>query len=324
MLLRLQTLPWYLAVALCVGISPLAGPFHVGPAQAGGGQTDEKQAFEAAKELGTVDGWDAFIRNYPSGFHADLARAYSKKLKDQGQPSSPPAAPAAAASPPAPTPSPPVTLMAAPSGPAIELSCSQAPRLKSERSSEAAKIRFINESGGTIVLQWIDFNGALKEYGEIQPGAELIQNTYVSHPWITAYQEGSCKQLFLAGSGTTIARVVAESTEQLQGTPSRSKSKQSNSSSGHETPEETCRKIGEDYNGISCVPRKRADKPSKKTVERRAKANCEEIGMIYLNGTCQPKKKSERAKAKKNKSKSCPAGMYRNPYGVCQPNETGG
>lgn len=42
--------------------------------------TAEKQAFEAAKELGTVDAWDAFLANYPKGFHADLARAYVKKL----------------------------------------------------------------------------------------------------------------------------------------------------------------------------------------------------------------------------------------------------
>jgi Bacterial SH3 domain len=40
----------------------------------------EKQAFDAAKDLGTVEAWDAFLSNYSSGFHADLARAYVKKL----------------------------------------------------------------------------------------------------------------------------------------------------------------------------------------------------------------------------------------------------
>ncbi len=48
-------------------------------AAAGGGDA-EKDAFESAKELGTVDAWQAFITNYPSGFRADLARAYIKKL----------------------------------------------------------------------------------------------------------------------------------------------------------------------------------------------------------------------------------------------------
>ena len=39
-----------------------------------------KEAFEAAKELGTVEAWEAFIASYPEGFHAKLARAYIKKL----------------------------------------------------------------------------------------------------------------------------------------------------------------------------------------------------------------------------------------------------
>jgi uncharacterized protein YecT (DUF1311 family) len=60
------------AAILAIG----SGPIHAGA----GPQSDEKQAFEAAKELGTVEAWDAFLSNYPSGFHADLARAYVTKL----------------------------------------------------------------------------------------------------------------------------------------------------------------------------------------------------------------------------------------------------
>jgi len=41
---------------------------------------DQKSAFESAKELGTVEAWQAFLSNFPSGFYADLARAYVKKL----------------------------------------------------------------------------------------------------------------------------------------------------------------------------------------------------------------------------------------------------
>ena len=39
-----------------------------------------KEAFEAAKELGTTAAWNAFLESYPTGFHADLARAYLEKL----------------------------------------------------------------------------------------------------------------------------------------------------------------------------------------------------------------------------------------------------
>src|SRR5205085_8706372 len=41
-----------------------------------------KDAFEAARGLGTVEAWEAFLAHYPTGFYADLARAYLKKLKE--------------------------------------------------------------------------------------------------------------------------------------------------------------------------------------------------------------------------------------------------
>lgn len=68
-------------------LSPTFGPeqapgLHFARAHAETGDAAEK-AFAAAKELGTVEAWNAFLANYPTGFHADLARAYLKKLEPQ-------------------------------------------------------------------------------------------------------------------------------------------------------------------------------------------------------------------------------------------------
>lgn len=86
-----------LALALTLGISvPANWLSSAGLAVAQGADT-EKQAFEAAKELGTVEAWDAYLSNYPTGFYADLAQAYVKKLAGQSSaPSEPPAAPESA------------------------------------------------------------------------------------------------------------------------------------------------------------------------------------------------------------------------------------
>lgn len=280
-------------------LHPGDGAWHHEAAHAQPAPQGEKEAFEAAKELGSVEAWDAFLSHYPSGFHADLARAYVKKLA--GPTSPPPAA---------------VT-----GRPAKELPCAQATKLSSETSSTPAKIRFINESGTTIIIQWIDFKGALKEYATLQPGAELTQDTFLKHPWIAAYQEGSCRQLFLPGDGVTVARLLPE--DQLA--PTRGAMKADESGDHGPTPEQTCRDSGMEYDGGKCVARKKkSTQPSKATIERRAKAACVDIGMIYLNGKCAPKTKTERNTAAKNKNKPCPAGMYRNPNGQCQPNETGG
>lgn len=40
----------------------------------------EKEAFNSAKELGTIEGWEAFLKSFPTGFRADLARAYVRRL----------------------------------------------------------------------------------------------------------------------------------------------------------------------------------------------------------------------------------------------------
>jgi hypothetical protein len=83
-----------LALPFCAGLAALVAPaidverpaswqYSVAMAEPSG--TPEKEAFEAAKELGTKDAWNAFLANYSTGFHADLARAYLKKLADLPQ-----------------------------------------------------------------------------------------------------------------------------------------------------------------------------------------------------------------------------------------------
>ncbi|MEL6374677.1 MAG: hypothetical protein AAFR04_11995 [Pseudomonadota bacterium] len=44
------------------------------------------QAFAAARDLGTADAWRAFLRAYPNGFHADLARAYLARANTASSP----------------------------------------------------------------------------------------------------------------------------------------------------------------------------------------------------------------------------------------------
>ena len=63
-------------------------------------ETSAREAFEAAKELGTPEAWNAFLVNFPSGFYADLARAYLKNLGEGsgGTAAAPAATPAPAGS----------------------------------------------------------------------------------------------------------------------------------------------------------------------------------------------------------------------------------
>jgi hypothetical protein len=83
---RACILEWIHMKSLCVAIfltvAPPALPVDLtwnrsAFAQA---ETSAREAFEAAKELGTPEAWNAFLVNFPSGFYADLARAYLKNL----------------------------------------------------------------------------------------------------------------------------------------------------------------------------------------------------------------------------------------------------
>lgn len=166
---RLDAIARRIAVVLTATflLSPIISQVFIGSApdaafaQAADPATEAK-AFEESKALGTVEAWKAYIANYPTGFHADLARAYLKQLATNSpSPSTPQQA-------------------AAREQPAVELTCDQQPTLKSRESRDPAKLRFKNESNGTIVLQWIDFNGALKEFGTLEPGAEVTQDTFLT------------------------------------------------------------------------------------------------------------------------------------------------
>jgi hypothetical protein len=174
-----------------------AGQPESSGAAAAGSQQDAgaEAAFNSAKELGTVEAWDAFLSNFPKGFYADLARAYVKKLSD---------GPPAVASP-ATTPTPAISVAAAPPQ---ELSCSARSGLRSANSNTPAKITFVNTSGMYRSIQWIGFNGEIKDYGGLNAGDQIILDTYVTHPWMISTGPGDCLQIFLPEAGAATVQLV--------------------------------------------------------------------------------------------------------------------
>lgn len=90
-----------LAALLCATSATLTLPVPAA-AQA----VSEKEAFESAKELGTIEAWEAFLTNFPKGFRADLARAYVRRLGTGQQKPEAPVQATAPAPVPAPQPQP--------------------------------------------------------------------------------------------------------------------------------------------------------------------------------------------------------------------------
>ncbi len=108
--------------APAAGASPATPAPTDQSAAAPDGDVSAKDAFAAAKELGTADAWNAFLASYPKGFLADLARAYLNKLgaAPSGAPAAPAAEPAAeAAQTPAPADAAPSVASSDPAQPAV-------------------------------------------------------------------------------------------------------------------------------------------------------------------------------------------------------------
>lgn len=178
-----------------------------------------QSAFNSAKELGTTDAWNAFLTNYPTGFYADLAHAYLKKAPGQ-----PPAAS-------------PVPAVSTASSVPLELSCSERTKVRSVNSDAPTKITFVNVSGMYRSIQWIDFNGGIKDYGGLKAGERVTYDTFVTHPWMISTGPGDCLQIFLPASGAAtveLSRLAADGpkTEPVERDrePSRSEKKEKRSS----------------------------------------------------------------------------------------------
>lgn len=74
-----------LLLALFLLVTPVAQPlFPLWPQSALAGEdVTAREAFEVAKELGTAEAWEAFLKRFPDGFYSDVARGYLRKLTQE-------------------------------------------------------------------------------------------------------------------------------------------------------------------------------------------------------------------------------------------------
>jgi hypothetical protein len=100
----------------------------------------------------------------------------------------------------------------------ISLDCRLAPAARSIQSTTPTSIQFVNETlGGVIDVSWIDFQGRPKTYATLQPGQSVVQQTFVSHPWVLTAANGTCLGLFLPTQQAT--RVVIRPEELVAQAP---------------------------------------------------------------------------------------------------------
>jgi hypothetical protein len=259
-------------VKACETFADAAPPAE--PAAVGGDA--EKEAFDSAKELGTVEGWEAFISNYPSGFHADLARAYIKKLGD----TAPGAAPAADEA----------------SMPNVSASrevpdppCRNRKNVRSMVSEEKTKLTFINRSGATRNIMWLDFASNAKSFGRLKNGEQIELDTFVTHPWMVTNSSGACLQIVEPDSGGRVVELKG-SGEQPAAKPVAKKS--TGCEEGYKLVKGHCKRITSNEPSQGCPagtkPVPETDDCAPITSGKSKKFGCGQ-GQISVDGKCMSK-----------------------------------
>jgi hypothetical protein len=233
----------------------------------------EKEAFESAKELGTVEAWEAFLANYSSGFRADLARAYIKKLGTA--PTEASSMPNVSASKEVPDPP-----------------CKNRKNLRSQVSDEATKITFINRSGGMRGILWIDFNGRPKDYANLHDGEEAVFDTFVTHPWMITDGPGNCLQIAMPHPGARVVEIVRAGADNTA-TPKPTAKKVTGCEEGYKLVKGKCKRITAKEAPQGCPP---GTKPVPETdncvpIVAKSKSGCGK-GQIKIDGQCVAKREA--------------------------------
>uniref|UniRef100_A0A182SSA9 von Hippel-Lindau disease tumour suppressor beta domain-containing protein n=1 Tax=Anopheles maculatus TaxID=74869 RepID=A0A182SSA9_9DIPT len=58
------------------------------------------------------------------------------------------------------------------------------PSLRSQNSEVRSFVLFRNTTGRVVDVFWVNYSSQLIHYTTLQPGAECMVNTYVTHPWV--------------------------------------------------------------------------------------------------------------------------------------------
>ncbi|MBA5778876.1 hypothetical protein H2509_17250 [Stappia sp. F7233] len=96
----------------------------------------------------------------------------------------------------------------APSEPAGGPSCADEGYIRSVPSDRPATLVFRNNYRGTVIVNWIDYNGNRRFQTDIPPGGELRQPTVLDHPWLISTTQGECLGVYLPRSSSRTVTIT--------------------------------------------------------------------------------------------------------------------
>ncbi len=74
---------------------------------------------------------------------------------------------------------------------------------RSPHATARAKVTFLNtNAGGTITINWIDFDGNWVHYANVARGRQFDSNSFVGHVWVVLDANGRCIGTPVVSTGT--------------------------------------------------------------------------------------------------------------------------
>ena len=79
-----------------------------------------------------------------------------------------------------------------PAGSAIVNPNCHVAQARSIEGTTPSQIDFVNASGTTVDIYWLDYEGDRVHYATLAPGGNLAQPTWLTHPWVAVDKAGNC------------------------------------------------------------------------------------------------------------------------------------
>jgi hypothetical protein len=85
--------------------------------------------------------------------------------------------------------------------------------LKSGDSDVETRITFVNKSGKTIKVYWLDQDGDRQHYQTMKDGESHEQHTYLTHPWLITDEDDNAWYVFFADAQHRSVEIAAPKKE---------------------------------------------------------------------------------------------------------------
>jgi hypothetical protein len=72
-------------------------------------------------------------------------------------------------------------------------------------------IKFVNKSGKTIKVYWLDYDGDRKLYQTLENGESYEQQTFLTHPWLVTDEKDNAWYVYFPDAQPRTVEVVAPS-----------------------------------------------------------------------------------------------------------------